>query len=308
MSDGLIDGFERRRLPGDGATVDTLVGGSGPPVLLLHGYPQTRVCWAAVAAALADRFTVVAPDLRGYGRSDQPADADGAAYSKRAMARDQVAAMAALGFDRFAVAGHDRGGRVGYRLALDRPEAVSRLAVLDIVPTADAWAGMDAAKAVKMFHWGFLAQPGGLPERLIAADPDFFVRWTLEGQAAAGFEFPPESLRDYLACARGATPGFCGDYRAGWGIDRELDEGDRGRRRIAAPVLVLWGERGAVAGGDPVGAWRAWADDVRGHAVPGGHFCPEEAAAEVAAALAGFFAPLSRPNGGATWTAWSRPG
>jgi haloacetate dehalogenase len=197
MSHGMIEGFERRQLPGDGIEVDALVGGNGAPLLLLHGYPQTRVMWKKVAPTLAKHFCVVVPDLRGYGRSDKPAsDEAHTQYSKRSMALDQIATMRALGFEQFAIAGHDRGARVAYRLALDHPEIVTRLATLDVLPTAEVWANMNAASAMSSYHWYFLAQPHPLPETLIARDPDFFLRWTLQSWSADGFCFDAESIED----------------------------------------------------------------------------------------------------------------
>jgi haloacetate dehalogenase len=291
MNDGVIEGFEQRRLPGDGIEVAALVAGSGPPLLLLHGYPQTRMCWAKIAPRLAERFTVVVPDLRGYGRTDKPeGGGDHRAYSKRTMARDQVALMRALGFDRFAVAGHDRGGRIAYRLALDHPEAVTELAVLDIVPTGDVWAAVNAEKAIKMWHMTFMVEET-LPERMIGGDPEFFLRWMLQKHAQEGFAFDPAAMDDYLTC--GSSPeaihGMCEDYRAAWAVDGGLDDADRGERKVAAPLLLLWGDQGAIATSDPLGKWRSWADNVQGHAVPGGHFLPEEASDEVLEAFKDFF-------------------
>ncbi len=291
MSEGLIGGFERRAVPGDGIEVDALVAGSGPPLLLLHGWPQTRMAWAAVAPALAQVFTVVVPDLRGYGRSGKPeGGGDHAAYSKRVMARDSVATMRALGFERFAVGAHDRGARVAYRMALDHPEAVTRLASLDVVPTADVWGTMGAAEAVKMWHWPFLAQPNGLPEKMIGIDPAWFVRTILAKQAAPGFAFPEAGVADYVACARDAATvhGWCEDYRAGWTVDRAIDEGDRGRK-LAQPLLVLWGESGSLAGKDAVDLWRPWAERVEGEALPCGHAIPEERPDAVVAHFRRFF-------------------
>lgn len=291
MADGLIEGFTARRLPGEGIGIDALVGGSGPPLLLLHGWPQTRLCWSAVAPALADSFTVVVPDLRGYGRSDKPAGGgDHADYSKRMMARDQIATMRALGFDRFAVGGHDRGGRIAYRLALDHPEAVTRLACLDIVPTADVWASMGADEAVGMWHWPFQAQPDGLPEKMIGADPAWFVRTILDRQSGEGAAFPDANVADYLACAAdpATVHGWCEDYRAGWTIDRALDEADR-ERRLAMPLLVLWGESGSLKGKDALALWHPWAERVEGEALPGGHFVPEEQPDAVVAHFRRFF-------------------
>lgn len=289
--DGLIAGFERRRLPGHGVEIDALVGGAGTPLLLLHGYPQTRLIWSAMAPQLAAHFTLVMPDLRGYGRSDKPkGDPAHQTYAKRTMALDQVSIMAAIGFPRFAVAGHDRGGRVAYRLALDHPDKITALAVLDIIPTADMFARADAAAAMKAYHWYMLAQPHPLPETLIAADPAFFLRWTLQSWAAPGFAFNPDNVADYIACfTPDAIHATCEDYRAGYTLDRAYDEADRGRNRITAPLLALWGGGHSLAAGNPLEAWRAWATQPQGQAVPGGHFIPEEAPDEAAAAFIKFF-------------------
>lgn len=292
MSQGLIAGFEQRRLPGHNIEVDALVGGSGPPLLLLHGYPMTRVAWKPVAPQLAERFTVIIPDLRGYGRSDKPkGDERHERYSKRIMALDQIATMRSLGFDRFAVAGHDRGARLAYRLALDHPETITRIAVLDVVPTAEMWASADAEAAMGAYHWYMLAQPAPLPETLLAADPEFFVRYTLKDWAADGFAFDPENVDDYVSCFRdpASIHGTCEDYRAGWTSDREHDEADRGKRKIAAPLLVLWGRDYSVAKAKPVETWQRWATSVTGEEVPGGHFQCEEAPSETLAALLRFF-------------------
>ena len=207
------------------------------------------------------------------------------------MALDAIASMRAMGHERFSVAGHDRGGRVAYRLALDHPEAVERIAVLDILPTAEMWAKVNAKSAMGAYHWSMLAQPKPLPERLIGGDPDFYLRWTLKAWASNGFVFDPECLDDYLRC--GATPeaihAACEDYRAGWGCDREFDEADRGTR-IRAPLLVLWGRDYSVAKADPLKVWSDWAEDVRGGEIPGGHFQADEAPVETARALLDFFA------------------
>jgi haloacetate dehalogenase len=290
MSDGIIAGFEQRQLHGDGVEIDTLVAGSGPPLLLLHGWPQTRMCWASVAPRLAETYTVVVPDLRGYGRSGAPEDsADHTAYSKRSMARDQIAIMQALGFDRFHLAGHDRGGRVSYRLALDYSEAVIKLACLDIVPTADTWAAMGAKEAVAMWHWPFLVQPDGLPEMMIGADPEAFVRYILTHQSP-GFAFPKANVADYVACARNPKTihAWCEDYRAGWGIDRDLDEADCGRK-LEMPLLVLWGEHGSLKRKNGVKLWQPWAAHVEGEMLPCGHFIPEEQPDAVVEHLLTFF-------------------
>lgn len=291
--DGLIEGFERRRLPGDGVTIDALVGGSGPPLLLLHGYPQTRRLWRAVAPRLAERFTLVIPDLRGYGRSDKPpGDEAHETYAKRTMARDQVAVMKALGYDRFAVAGHDRGARVTYRLALDHPDVVTRLAILDIIPTYAMWANATAASAMGGYHWYMLAQPYPLPETLIGGNPDFYLRHCIQSWAAPGFVFDESDVADYVGCFSdpSAIHGSCEDYRSGWTRDRVYDTADvEAGRKITQPALILWGEKSGFARANPLAQWQAWCADMRGHAVPGGHFVPEEAPDETMAAFLDFF-------------------
>ena len=277
------------------ATIHARVGGSGPPLLLLHGYPQSHLMWARVAPALAERFTVVVPDLRGYGRSSAPPSHNGERYSKRVMAKDAVALMSALGHETFAVAGHDRGGRVAYRLALDHPEVVTKIAVLDIVPTWEMWAGMDAARAMTVYHWMFLAQPEPLSETLISAAPQAYLDHTLASWTGDGSlkSFAPEALAAYRAAFREPerVHATCEDYRAGATIDRALDEADRAAgRKIAAPLLALWGAKGIPARGEsPLAVWRRWASDVSGKGIECGHFLPEEAPQATAEALAAFF-------------------
>jgi haloacetate dehalogenase len=288
----VFDGFELTHVDVGEVTLRVRVGGAGPPVLLLHGHPQTHAMWHLVAPRLADRHTVVAADLRGYGGSTSPQDSDDHAnFSKRAMAVDQVRLMQTLGFERFAVAGHDRGGRVAYRLALDHPARVARLAVLDIVPTADMWRFADrSGKRFGMvdWHWFFLAQPVPRPERIIAADP---ASYYFTGDTS---RFDPDALADYrLAVADPATVhAMCEDYRAGATVDDELDEADRAAgNRIACPVLALWSARDELPRWfDVLETWRGWADDVRGRGVDAGHFLAEEAPEEVAATLRAFFA------------------
>jgi haloacetate dehalogenase len=297
----VFDGFDRCELDTDRGTVYARVGGSGPPLLLIHGYPQTHLMWHAAAPLLAQRFTVVATDLAGYGDSLRPIPApDHAPHSKRALARDQLQAMASLGHERFAVAGHDRGGRVAYRLALDHPEAVSALAVLDIVPTAEVWARADARLSLAYWHWGFLAQPPPLPERLIGGDPDAYFEHHLRsiGLGAVAGRYPPEVLAAYRAQLDdvSAVQAICEDYRAGATIDRQLDEEDRGRM-IECPVLALWGRRGAleVFYGDVLEVWRPWARDLRGRGLDASHFLVEDEPEEVASELTAFFAGRPPP-------------
>jgi haloacetate dehalogenase len=288
----LFPGFELARIDVGEATLRVRRGGDGPALLLLHGHPQTHMMWHAVAPALAERFTVVAPDLRGYGESSKPETTpDHEPYSKRAMARDQVELMRQLGFDRFFVCGHDRGARCAYRLALDHPECVERLAVLDVVPTGEAFRRADTRFGLAYWHWFFLAQPDGLAERMIGADPDaFYFRQRYQAREL----FVPDVLEDYLRCARRPETihAMCEDYRAGATYDLELDEADRAAaKRIACPVLVLWGGRGKLPElyEDVLEIWRGWADDVRGRAVDCGHFLAEEAPEATLAELLRFF-------------------
>jgi len=286
----VFEGFDLSFVDTGEATLRVRRGGSGPPLLLLHGHPQTHVMWHRVAPRLARDFTVVAMDLRGYGDSSKPpTTADHEPYSKRAMARDAVAVMAHFGFSRFDVAGHDRGGRVAYRLALDRPDCVRKLATLDILPTSEHFRRADMKFGLGYWHWFFLAQPYPLPETLIGANPDFFF----SGRPNRGDVHAPEAVEDYLRCYRDPATihAACEDYRAGATYDFALDEADRGKRKIAAPLLVLWAGRGALpAWYDVLAVWRDWADDVRGHAIDSGHFIPEEAPDATYDALHAFFA------------------
>jgi haloacetate dehalogenase len=276
----LFAGFDTRDLSTPRGTVHAAVGGDGPPLLLLHGYPQTHLMWHAVAPALAERFTVVAADLPGYGASFRPAvSADHAAHAKRALAGDLVAAMAALGFERFALVGHDRGGRVAYRMALDHPERVSRLAVLDIVPTGEIWNRADATFALGYWHWAFLAQPAPLPEQLILGNPAaFWIAAERLGLKPRDPRFPPETLEAYRAQLTdpAAVEATCEDYRAGATIDRAHDaEGGT----IACAVHALWGADGALPRfyPDPLELWRGFAPEVTGRAIAGaGHFLAED--------------------------------
>src|ERR1700751_2214187 len=263
-------GFEDRRIETSGASINLVAGGSGPPLLLLHGYPQTHLMWRKLAPRLAAEFTVVAPDLRGYGDSSKPpAGPDNANYSKRSLAQDQVETMAALGFERFMVAGHDRGARVAHRLARDHPGRVERLALRDIVPTLYRFETIDQKAATSSYHWFFLIQPGGLPERLISAESEFFLRHMLGSWARDPAVFEPEVFAEYLRCFRRPETirATCDEYRAGATIDLVHDRADR-NRRITMPLLVLWGQRSSQGSGyDVLGVWRDHADAVSGHAI-----------------------------------------
>jgi len=290
----LLSGFASRHVGVHGATIHARIGGEGPPLALLHGYPQSHLMWRKVAPQLARHFTIVVPDLRGYGQSSAPASSRGEAYSKRVMADDIVSLMRNLGFPLFSLAGHDRGGRVAYRLALDYAKTVEKLAVLDITPTAEMWRGMDAGRAMKVYHWMFLAQPEPLPETLIAGAPRLYVDHTLASWTAKhALECFGEALPHYRAAF--ADPArvhaMCEDYRAGATLDREADEADfAAGKKIEAPLLALWGDAGIpAAGASPLDVWKAWANDVRGQVIAGGHFLPEESPEPTLQALMDFF-------------------
>jgi haloacetate dehalogenase len=264
-------------------------------LLLLHGYPQTHLMWHKVAPVLAERFTVVCPDLRGYGDSARPpSDPAHEVYCKRSNARDMVAVMRALGFERFLLAGHDRGGRVAHRLALDHPERLEKLAVLDIVPTRTLFRATNQAIAQGYYHWFFLAQPYDLPERLIGGDPVYYLHWML-GRWGTGLEhFAPAALAEYERCFRdpAVIHASCEDYRAAATIDLEHDEADLATKKIDCPLLALWGARGLMERHfDVLATWRERAGgEVSGRALACGHFLPEELPEETAAELLAFFA------------------
>jgi haloacetate dehalogenase len=263
-------------------TINAIVGGSGPPLLLLHGHPQTHAIWHRVAPRLAEQFTVVACDLRGYGDSSKPQGApDHANYSKRAMAADMVAVMQSLGLATFRVLAHDRGARVAHRLALDHPQAVERMALLDIAPTLAMYEQTSDAFARAYWHWFFLIQPPPLPERLIEADPAAYVRDVMGKRSAGLAPFDPRALAEYQRCLAlpGAAHGICEDYRAAATIDLEHDRVDRDAgSRLALPLMVLWGEQGVVGRCfDPLAEWQRVAADVQGEALPCGHYIAEEA-------------------------------
>jgi haloacetate dehalogenase len=298
----MFAGFATRRIATSGAEIFLRYAGRGPAVVLVHGYPQTHAIWHRVAPPLAARFTVVCPDLRGYGASARPpSDASHAAYAKRTMARDLAEVMDTLGFTRFAVVGHDRGARVAYRLALDHADRVGALAVLDVVPTVETWNRTEMKRAIASFHWQLLAQPEPLPERLIGADPDFFLEWLLHSWAAPGFAFAPDALEAYRQAFRDpeVIHATCEDYRAGATVDYQSDmEDQQAGRKISCPVLTLWGEaRAGAPRPEFLDIWRRWADDVSGGGLTCGHFLPEEAPEPVLTRLERFLDRAITPGG-----------
>lgn len=292
----LFPDFETRRIRTSGAEIHLEIGGAGPPLLLLHGYPQTHAMWHKVAPALARRFTVVCADLRGYGDSSKPPSDDAhAPYSKRAMAADMVEVMRALGFPRFRLAAHDRGARVAHRLCVDHRDAVERVALLDISPTRHMYAKTDFEFAKAYYHWFFLIQPFDMPERLIGADPSYYLRRKTSGWGSAGGAFfDPRAYAEYERCyANPATiHASCEDYRAAASIDLAHDDADvAAGRKVNCPLLVLWGDKGVVHRCfDPVNDWRAVATDVRGSALPSGHYLAEEVPEGTLHELEAFFA------------------
>jgi len=285
-------GFSRQRIKTSGAEINLVVGGQGPPLLLLHGNPLTLVSWHKIAPSLARSFTVVAADLRGYGDSSKPEGGpDHAAYTFRAMAQDNIEVMERLGYSRFAVAGHDRGARVAFRMALDHADTVERMAALDIVPTHHLLSNPPLGWAVESYHWFFLAQKAPYPERLICSDLDYYVRHKLDKRGVGLEIFTPEALAEYLRCT---TPeqvhAVCEDYRATVTLDFDMDCADFGKRRITCPVLVLWGSDSHVGRHfKALEAWRPWCENVRGFPLPTGHYPAEQRPDLVYEALWTFF-------------------
>ncbi len=297
----LFAGFETRRIKTSGAEIFCRIGGSGPPLVLLHGYPQTHVCWHKIAPDLARQCTLVIPDLRGYGASSAPistreTDPDHAVYSKRAMALDVKELMAALGHTRFMVAGHDRGARVAYRLALDHPEVVTRLIPIDILPTVEVWDALRWKSAIGSYHWAFLAQPSPMPETLIGADPAYYVShtiasWTADKTLGA---ISPGALQHYRAALMSPDRihAVCEDYRAGATFDYRADDEDRkAGRQIKCPTLFLWGsEYIGKSASNPIDVWRRWAPDLTYAEIKSGHFLAEENPSDTLLALMPFVA------------------
>lgn len=290
-----IEGFKQQFVTVDGVRISVHVGGSGSPLLLLHGFPQNHMTWERVAPSLAQGHTCVVADLRGYGQSDAPHSEDGALYTKRVMAAELVSVMAALGFEAFDVLGHDRGARVAYRMALDFPKVVRRLGIIEIVPTATMWDAFTADMGMAAYHWTHLAQPYPLPEVMIGADPKLYLdhtlaSWTMDTSLAC---FSQAALASYRA--QMADPlrmhAMCADYRAGATLDRAIDTEDvKAGRKIQCPVRFVYAKGGFPArSGDPLGFWRQWAEDVTGTAIVSGHFAMEENPDAVLAAMGPFF-------------------
>jgi pimeloyl-ACP methyl ester carboxylesterase len=282
-----ITGFDYQRIPvANGVSLNVAIVGTGTPIVLLHGFPQTHLMWRHVAADLAADHTVICPDLRGYGASDKPAETDGATYSKRTMAADIVTMARALGHERFALAGHDRGALVAFRAALDHPETITHLACLDVLPTLDMWEAMHGTTAAVGFHLYLMAQPAGLPEQLISASPDAFFGhfldiWTNDPQS-----IPADVRAAYLDACRHAVPSIVADYRASAGIDVDHDQADRAvGNQLRMPVTVLQQDWGAALGFDAAALWSTWAPNLRHTTVTFGHFMAEEAPAHIAKAL-----------------------
>lgn len=278
-----IPGFERSFVQTNGINLSVQRAGKGPALILVHGYPQNGMCWLSIAPEFSRHFDVIIPDLRGYGHSDAPTDDDAhTVYAKRTMAADIIGVMDELGIDVAMILGHDRGARVSYRLALDHPERLSKIGIIEVVTTADLWNSWDAELALKSYHWTFLAQPYPLPERMIGADPSAYVDWTLASWTKAGSlaVFPQIALQSYRTQA--ADPArihaMCADYRAGAGMDRALDEADlKAGRKILAPLLFLWSTSGFPAqAGNPTALWQAWTETLTNDCCDRGHFVAEE--------------------------------
>jgi haloacetate dehalogenase len=294
-----IPDFHGERVPvASGVSLHAAVGGSGPPVVLLHGFPQTHLMWRHVAADLTAGHTVICPDLRGYGASDKPAENGPGTYAKRTMAADIVALARALGHDRFALAGHDRGALVAIRAGLDHPDAVSQLAILDVLPTLDMWDVLHGVSAAVAFHLYLMAQPPGLPEQLISASADAFFGHFLDMWAQRRDAIPDDVRAEYLRASREAVPSIVADYRASAGIDIEHDQADRTAGRVLTmPVTVVQQDWGAALGFDAAALWRPWAPDLVHQTVNCGHFMAEEAPEQITALLRQLMARDRQPAG-----------
>lgn len=280
-----IDGFEYRRLAGeDGVQLNVAIGGSGDPIVLLHGFPQTHLMWRHVAGELAGRYTVIVPDLRGYGESDKPEETTPDTYSKRTMARDVVAVARGIGYEQFSLIGHDRGALVGVRAALDHPETITHLGILDVLPTMDTWDVLHGVEAAVAWHMYLMAQPKGLPERMIGAVADDFFSSFLDAWDPSGTTFPPHVRQHYIESSTRAVPSIVADYRATAGIDLEMDRVDRkAGAQLAMPVGVISQDWGARLGFDASALWRKWAPDATYQPIDAGHFMAEEKPVDIAA-------------------------
>ncbi len=289
----MFEHFKKRQFSYDSIFINYVIGGAGPPLLLLHGYPQSHIMWHKIAPALAKKYTVVVSDLRGYGDSSKPiTDKQHSPYSKRAMAKDQVELMRSLGFNQFFLAGHDRGGRVSHRLALDHPQAVKKMVVMDIAPTYTMYKTTDMEFAQAYYHWFFLIQPADIPERMIGADPLYFLNKKFGQWGRDNGAFTKTAFAEYLRCLTPATiHASCEDYRASASIDLEHDQIDIDNgHKMACPLLAIWGDKGFVGRKyDMLSEWRKWAREVNGYSLPCGHYLPEEAPDETLAALLAFF-------------------
>jgi haloacetate dehalogenase len=298
ISRNMFDAFDHKSLKVSDCTIDLVMAGSGPAILLLHGFPETKAAWRKIAPQLATEYAVVVPDLPGYGDSTGPKpDAGDEYHTKRAYGDIMLQLMTELGFDTFAVAGHDRGGRVAYRMALDHPEKISRLAVLNIIPTLEVAERLTFETALKMANWFFLAQPSPLPETLIAANPGVYLEHILNSWAEDPELIEREARAEYLRCFEKETviAAMCAEYRTN-GLDASYDRADRAdQRRIQCPTLVLWSGKDAPGGQEePLSIWKHWTDDLSGSALPGGHFLMEESPAATSQQLLTFFAGLPR--------------
>lgn len=286
----ILKGFDERQLETNGIRTNFVIKGDGPPLLLLHGYPQTHAMWHKIAPQLAEHFTVIAPDMRGYGDSSKPeSDDKHLTYAKRTTAADQAALMSALGYERFMVAGHDRGARVTHRLCRDYPDRIIRAAVLDIIPTVEMYARVTAYTATANFPWFFYIQPYPFPETLLGPNTDYYIDHM--SKMIGEHVLSPEAKAEYKRCLRdpACVHAGCEDYRAGVSIDSEHDKADAGKK-IKCPLLVLWGASSAVGTAfKPLEIWSDYADDLRGGSVPGGHFMPEESPQETLDAMLAFF-------------------
>ena len=282
-------GFKEKRVSVTDAEIYLKIKGNGPPVMLLHGYPQTHMCWHHVAPVLSKSYTVICPDLRGYGASSIPkSDMNHVAYSKRIMGQDMLDVMISLGFSKFYLVGHDRGARVAFRLALDHPDRILKFVSLDVIPTINTWEGISRARSIDAFHWSFLAQPRPFPEKLIANNSSFFFDWLIHNWAAPGFQFNTTAINHYKSAFSRpkSIHAACEDYRAGANLDVQHDLVDRQKKkRLQCPVLCLWGNKrslsGSMDGLSPIEIWKLWADNVQGGPVDCGHFLPEEAPDDV---------------------------